>query len=162
MVDIESLEHYEEALSLYKSLLDKKVDPLQTILDTQKYFQKIIDVDFTDDLLDKSVHNLVEWLTYHNRHFNTEFNEMLESLAGMSNDNRAALLKKWKKDYAIVNQQTVSSLSEKDRIEIAFELIDMLNFMINMLLPFNLTSKELFIIWFNKNKINFARQNSGY
>lgn len=162
MTNLEQLEYYDEAVEFYHNLTKKGKDPFQSILDSQRGFQMLVDSTYHSEMLSEPNNKLVEYLKYQNFHLNIEFNEVLESLVGASCEDSSSILKKWKKNYLTVNSQNVDSLSNEDKIEIAFELIDMFNFMINTLLPFNLSSRDIFIIWYNKNKINHLRQKEGY
>ena len=61
--------------------------------------------------------------------------------------------KHWKKHKKV---------TKKDVVEIKFEIIDLLHFVLNLMLLWNMDAKEVFQIYCTKNKENIDRQKRGY
>jgi|SRR6185436_18039509 len=70
--------------------------------------------------------------------------------------------KEWKADH----RQRVADgtpLTEDDRLEIKYELVDKLHFLLNMMIRAGFTSwHEVESFYYAKNKENFSRQDGGY
>ncbi|WQZ01016.1 nucleoside triphosphate pyrophosphohydrolase [Escherichia phage 04086] len=56
----------------------------------------------------------------------------------------------------------INDLSPEDQLEIKFEMIDILHFVLNMFQGLGLTAEEIFKLYYLKNAENFARQDRGY
>ena len=161
--------NYETALKAYDDLLKDNKDPLQVIINMQHNLQTNLNSLYPDrckspDSL-KTVEDKYEWLKDNKTAFDDEFREMVESLPGMemSEKERSAVWKKWKSKYNEIRQRTWDDLSDVEKLEAKFEFIDALHFFINMSFPFELTAKDMFIMYYLKNAENFNRWNSqGY
>ncbi|WWS25327.1 hypothetical protein vBKpnAMK6_00383 [Klebsiella phage vB_Kpn_AM_K6] len=106
----------------------------------------------------------MQWLRNQKDYIDDEFRELLTSLGGMSNGEKAAsaVWKPWKADHVKMQETYIKDLSDKDQLEIKFEMIDILHFVLNMFMALGLDSEEIFKLYYLKNAENFARQDSGY
>lgn len=152
----------------YDDILGDEKDPFQVMLDMQKSLQ----VRLAND---KPEHNknpdelaragdVVEWLRNQKDYVDDEFRELLTSLGGMSNGEKAAssVWKPWKASHAEFSNRRIDELSPEDQLEIKFEMIDILHFMLNMFQGLNMSAEEIFKLYYLKNAENFARQDRGY
>ena len=143
-------------------------DPLQVMLDMQKSLQVRLANDkpgtnkHPDELAQAG--DIVQWLRNQKDYIDDEFRELLTSLGGMSNGEKAAsaVWKPWKADHVKMQETYIKDLSDKDQLEIKFEMIDILHFVLNMFMALGLDSEEIFKLYYLKNAENFARQDSGY
>ena len=109
----------------------KSLDPFQEILDMQKMLQSML----ADKLPDRNIHpddittkgQLVDWLDKNFDAMMDEFRELKTSIGGMSNGEKAAssVWKSWKSDNINQRNSAIDSMSEEDRLEMSFELVDM-------------------------------------
>jgi len=67
--------------------------------------------------------------------------------------------KKWKK-YSC--EELKNWISDEQRAETLFELVDGLHFFLNIAIILGFTSEEIFYYYIEKNKENHNRQNNGY
>ncbi|QGT53807.1 nucleoside triphosphate pyrophosphohydrolase [Acinetobacter phage vB_AbaM_Konradin] len=107
---------------------------------------------------------VVDWMRAQKDSIDDEFRELLTSLGGMSNGENAAssVWKAWRSKNLEMRNTLISDLSPEDQLEIKFEMIDTLHFVLNMLNALGLRSEEIFELYYLKNKENFERQNNGY
>ena len=74
-----------------------------------------------------------------------------------------AVWKFWKKSkHETVKDKKVSDLSERDKIELKFEILDMLHFFLNYANSIGMTAEEMYNMYVAKNKENIERQKRGY
>ena len=70
--------------------------------------------------------------------------------------------KAWKEDHR-KRYRTLTELSDTDRLEIQYELIDCLHFLLNMMIAAGFTSwHEVESFYYAKNRENLDRQERGY
>lgn len=107
---------------------------------------------------------VVDWMRTQKDCIDDEFRELLTSLGGMSNGEKDAsgIWKAWKSNNLEKRATLISDLSPEDQLEIKFEYIDIIHFVINLQLALGMDSQELFELYYLKNKENFDRQNTGY
>lgn len=143
-------------------------DPLQVMLDMQKSLQVRLAKDkpehnaHPDEL--QTAGQVLDWLRNQKDYVDDEFRELITSLGGMSNGEKAAsaVWKPWKADHAAKRDTKISEMSDKDQLEIKFEMIDILHFVLNMFQALGMDADEIFKLYFLKNAENFARQDNGY
>lgn len=143
-------------------------DPLQVMLDMQHSLQVRLAKDkpeynrHPDDLANAG--EVLDWLRNQKDYIDDEFRELVTSLGGMSNGEKAAsaVWKPWKQEHATKRETLINDLSDKDQLEIKFEMIDILHFVLNMFMALGMDSDEIFKLYFLKNAENFARQDNGY
>ncbi|EMS9118442.1 dCTP pyrophosphatase [Escherichia coli] len=163
---ISGVDKAEEAY--FNALIHEDKDPLQVMLDMQKSLQ----VRLANDKPEHNKHpdelatagDVVDWLRNQKDYIDDEFRELLTSLGGMSNGEKAAssVWKPWKVQHAEFRNRRIDELSPEDQLEIKFEMIDILHFVLNMFHGLGLTAEEIFKLYYLKNAENFARQDRGY
>lgn len=162
------IEGVDKAEARYAGVLHHKEDPLQIMLDMQRSLQARLAADkpgtnmHPDEL--SQAGDIVDWLRNQKDYIDDEFRELLTSLGGMSNGEKAAsaVWKPWKNDHVAKQDTYIKDLSDKDQLEIKFEMIDILHFVLNMFISLGLDAEEIFKLYYLKNAENFARQDNGY
>jgi hypothetical protein len=106
----------------------------------------------------------VDFLREQMDNISDEFRELLTSLGGMSNGEKDAtsVWKKWKKNNQEFRNKQYSDLPESDRLEVAFEMIDIMHFVANMITVLEIDSQELVELYMIKNAENLRRYQSNY
>lgn len=158
----------DKAEARYVGVLRGNGDPLQVMLDMQKSLQTRLAKDkpeynrHPDDLANAG--EVVDWLRNQKDYIDDEFRELLTSLGGMSNGEKtaSAVWKPWKGEHAEKRETLISEMSDKDQLEIKFEMTDILHFVLNMFMALGMDAEEIFKLYFLKNAENFARQDNGY
>ncbi|AYJ74547.1 hypothetical protein PYPS2T_140 [Yersinia phage PYPS2T] len=162
------IEGADKAQNEYWDILGDEKDPLQVMLDMQKSLQVRLAKDkpeynrHPDDL--STAGEVVDWLRNQKDYIDDEFRELLTSLGGMSNGEKeaSAVWKPWKSQHGERRETLITDLSPQDQLEIKFEMIDILHFVLNMFQGLGLTAEEIFKLYYLKNKHNFERQDNGY
>lgn len=162
------IEGADKAQNEYWDILGDEKDPLQVMLDMQKSLQVRLAKDkpeynrHPDDLA--TAGEVVDWLRNQKDYIDDEFRELLTSLGGMSNGEKdaSAVWKPWKSQHGERRETLITDLSPQDQLEIKFEMIDILHFVLNMFQGLGLTAEEIFKLYYLKNKHNFERQDNGY
>lgn len=160
-------EDYEKAKLEYERELIAGRDPLCVLFSMQKSLQdKLADslgrIPRIEDIKTKG--QLYDWIEDQELALRDEHRELVEAIAGMEKPekDRSAIWKKWKAKYNELRNEPISSLSDFEQKELKFEIIDALHFYINKLLALGIDPKEMFILYYLKNKENFARQERNY
>jgi len=160
---------YQDALNHYNDLISKGKDPFQEMLTMQKNLQINL-----HEKLPEQTQNIVElkkvWDIYENLRSNfdaigNEYWELIDSLpwhSYLDAKSRSAVWKKWKSEYNNVRNIEWKSLSKDDQLETLFEMIDIMHFVYNMILTLWMDAKEVFILYYLKNKENFRRYENKY
>lgn len=92
-----------------------------------------------------------------------EIHEAFDALGGMHDGVGNAVWKFWKKaKHNSVKDKKVSDLSERDLVELKFEIVDMLHFFLNYANSIGMTAEEMYNMYVAKNKENIERQKRGY
>ncbi|AZV01088.1 nucleoside triphosphate pyrophosphohydrolase [Escherichia phage vB_EcoM_005] len=140
----------------FKSVLKEKFPQWELLEDKPEYNRH------PDDLA--TAGEVVDWLRNQKDYIDDEFRELLTSLGGMSNGEKdaSAVWKPWKAQHAERRETLINDLSPEDQLEIKFEMIDILHFVLNMFQGLGLTAEEIFKLYYLKNKHNFERQDNGY
>ena len=162
------IEGADKAQNEYWDILGDEKDPLQVMLDMQKSLQVRLAKDkpeynrHPDDLA--TAGEVVDWLRNQKDYIDDEFRELLTSLGGMSNGEKdaSAVWKPWKSQHGERRETLITDLSPQDQLEIKFEMIDILHFVLNMFQGLGLTAEEIFKLYYLKNQHNFERQDNGY
>lgn len=158
----------DKAQGAYDNAIIEGTDPLQIMLDMQKSLQVRLAKDkpeynqHPDELA--TAGDVVAWLRNQKDYVDDEFRELLTSLGGMSNGEKAAssVWKPWKAQHAEFRNRRIDELPPEDQLEIKFEMIDILHFVLNMFHGLGLSAEEIFKLYYLKNAENFARQDRGY
>ena len=161
-------EDWKKIEEMYAKFLEKGQDPFEMMLEMQNQLQKELSIRLPylnpdpDDL--KTIGSKTDWMKKNKDAIDDEFRELLTAFGGMSNGDKkaSAAWKTWKADHKQMREKLFSELSDSDRLEVMFEMIDIWHFMLNMFLGLKLTSKDIFILYFLKNKENLRRYSEGY
>lgn len=161
-------EDWKKIEEMYAKFLEKGQDPFEMMLEMQNQLQKELNIRLPylnpdpDSL--KTVGEKIDWMKKNKDAIDDEFRELLTSFGGMSKGEKAASAawKTWKADHKKTRETDFNSMSKEDRLEIVFEMIDIWHFVMNMFLGLKLTSKDIFILYFLKNKENLRRYSEGY
>lgn len=162
------IEGADKATARYAGIIRNQGDPLQIMLNMQHALQARLAEDkpgtnmHPDELAQAG--DIVDWLRNQKDYIDDEFRELLTSLGGMSNGEKAAsaVWKPWKADHVAKQETYIKDMSGKDQLEIKFEMIDILHFILNMFIALGMDAEEVFKLYFLKNAENFARQDNGY
>lgn len=161
------IEGVEAADTTYQEIVSKHGDPLQVMLDMQKSLQVRLandrDYCYHPDKL-ATAGDVVAWMREQKDCIDDEFRELLTSLGEMSRGEKdaSAVWKKWKARYQEAQAKPITDMSPKDQLEIKFEMIDILHFVLNMFAGLGMSAEEIFKLYYLKNAENFARQDRGY
>ena len=161
------IEGVDEAKECYINNMRMGVDPLQVMLDMQKSLQTRLandrDYCYHPDKL-STAGDVVGWMREQKDCIDDEFRELLASLGEMSRGDKdaSAVWKKWKARYQEAQSKNISDMSDSDQLEIKFEMIDILHFVLNMFIGLGLDAEEIFKLYYLKNAANFKRQDDGY
>lgn len=141
--------------------------PFNTILETQNRLQLQLHEKFPHNLPPSKVLTKGELIDCLDANFDAimdEFRELKNSVGGMSRGEKAAsaVWKRWKTDNLKMREELISDMSEEDRLEMKFEMIDILHFVCNMLTALDISYEELFVLYMLKNKENANRYKSNY
>lgn len=159
---------FSKAVNEHQDILLNGENPLDTMLSMQNSLQARLALDkpemnqnpFELDTAGK----VVDWMRAQKDSIDDEFRELLTSLGGMSNGENAAsaVWKSWKKDNLMRRNTKISELSKEDQLEIQYEFIDIMHFVLNMANALGLTATDIFALYYTKNAENFRRQDNGY
>lgn len=140
-------------------LYSQSTDTLGDILNLQKDTQEnVYGFNFSEMTL-REVMNF--W------HVNThamidEIHEATDALGGIKDGHGNAVWKYWKKTHSKYDSMKFNDLSESDKLECKFEIIDMLHFFMNYAISIGMTPQEMYNMYMSKNKHNRERQQRGY
>lgn len=153
--------------SMYGTLLASESDPLQTMLDVQKksqdsLAQKYDWVPSIDGL--ETCGDILSWLKQQDDAIADETRELYTSLGGMSNGDKeaSAAWKWWKARHKEMSDKKFADLSPKDQLEVKFEMIDQLHFILCKFLALGMDAESIFKLYMLKNAENLRRWNNGY
>lgn len=157
----------DKAELAYDTAIIKGQDPLQLMLDMQKSLQVRLASDrdycYHPDKL-ATAGDVVAWMREQKDCIDDEFRELLTSLGEMHRGDKdaSAVWKKWKARYSEAQAKPITEMSPEDQLEIKFEMIDILHFVLNMFAGLGMDAEEIFKLYYLKNAENFARQDNGY
>lgn len=161
----------EKDLALVEEQLEKiRVtggDRLQYMLNLQQQAQ-----DHLSDTLDwvprpdklETCGQILDWLKLQDDAIADETRELYTALGGMSTGAKAAsgVWKPWKANHQEKRNTKYEDLSESDRLEVAFELIDQWHFFMCKFLALGLDSEAIFKLYALKQAENIRRWSNGY
>lgn len=161
-------ESYKKAEDDYLLTLGHGGNPLDVMISMQKSLQSKLAEDkpkmnqHPDDL--DTAGKIVDWMRIQKDCIDDEFRELLTSLGGMSSGEKDAsgVWKAWKSNNLEKRNTKISDLSDEDQLEIKFEFIDIVHFVLNMALALGLDAKEIYKLYYLKNAENFKRQENNY
>lgn len=156
----------ELAQDMYQRICAEGGDPLQEMLNMQHKIQDRLSeintwVPKIGDL--KTCGDLIDWMRAQDDAIADETRELYVALGGMSNGKDAsAVAKPWKARHMEARNTLFADLSDSDRLEAKFELIDQLHFVWCKILGMGMTAEDVFTLYMLKNAENIRRWESGY
>jgi hypothetical protein len=142
-----------------KNLYPESKDTLGDILNLQSETQKNV---YGYNFHEMSLRDLMEFWHMNNHALIDEIHEATDALGGIKDGNGNAIWKKWKSAYSTYSDKRFSDLSESDKMECKFEIIDMLHFFMNYAASIGMTSQEMYNMYMSKNEENRRRQKNNY
>ncbi|MGL5308219.1 MAG: hypothetical protein ACRC9Y_19200 [Aeromonas veronii] len=159
----------EGAHEHYCYVMNEGINPLDVMLDMQASLQTELCRRYPNrcDSLDPNNQGtcggLLDFLRLQDDFIADETRELYTSLGGMSNGKDAsAIWKPWKASHEDRRLTFFSELSEEDRLEVKFEMIDAFHFIMNKFIALGMDAEEIFKLYYLKNAENFKRQENGY
>lgn len=157
----------EQATKAYDEAIKNGKDPLQIMLDMQTGLQIKLAEKFPETVMNptklEKCGDILKWLRLQDDFIQDETRELYTALGGMSNGKEAsAVWKPWKSAHAEAIERNFSDLSDEDRLEVYFEMIDQIHFILAKLIGLGLSAEDVFKLYYLKNAENFARQERGY
>lgn len=159
---------YREAEELYNKLLSEGKNPLQTMMDLQLNLQIELANKLPKYNRDPSkLETMGEVLDHIRRQedaINDEMRELYTSLGRMSRGDKAAteIFKAWKQGHDDARNFKWNDLTPEDKLEILFEITDILHFIQNICIGLKMDAKDIFVLYYLKQRENMRRYNSGY
>lgn len=151
---------------ILQARLDAGENHLQIMLDMQQSLQtelaESLGRPYLNPQNNKTCGDILRWMQMNDDFIADETRELYTALGGMSNPKPAAVWKPWRKEHDEYFNRPFSELSEEDRLEIAFELVDSIHFVLNKINGLGLNADDLLLLYAAKNAENFARQERGY
>lgn len=142
-----------------QDLYSQSQDTLGDIMSLQKDTQeKIYGFNFSE----MSLRDVMDFWHINTHSFIDEAHEASDALGGIHDGSGNAIWKYWKKDHSKYSSMKFSDLSESDKLECKFEIIDMLHFFMNYAISIGMTPQEMYNMYMSKNKENRERQSRGY
>ena len=157
----------DKATEAYNKAITSGKDPFQVMMDMQGSLQKRLSNDkpYIANPYDLSTAGeVLDWLRLNKECIDDEYGELKVSLGEMSRGDAdaSAVWKPWKSRNQEARAKKVSEMSSEDQLEIKFEMIDIMHFILSMCIGLGLDAKEIFELYYLKNAENFARQDNGY
>lgn len=165
LVDEES---YQEAEELYDRLVESGENPTQKMFDLQLSLQKELAEKLPNYNRDPSqletMGEILDHLQRQDDSIADETRELYLSLGEMSRGEKeaSAIFKPWKQRHGEARTKAWDDISDEDKLEILFEMIDQVHFIMNKMIGLKMDAKDMFILYFLKQKENMRRYNSGY
>jgi hypothetical protein len=142
-----------------ENLYPESKDTLGDILNLQAETQKNVYGYNFDEM---SLRDLMEFWHMNNHALIDEIHEATDALGGIKDGNGNAIWKRWKSAYTTYSDKSFSDLSESDKMECKFEIVDMLHFFMNYAASIGMTSQEMYNMYMSKNEENRRRQANNY
>ena len=135
-------------------------DTLKHLLDLQASIQKNT-FNYDLDEIRKSLGSCYDYFAWNNSAMIDELAEFREALGGIDSHGKA-LWKPWKALHTEAREKRFDDLSESELIELKFEWIDLLHFMLNLASLIKLTPSEMFNMYLAKNAEVVNRKLNNY
>jgi hypothetical protein len=139
--------------------LSIRYDTLGDILNLQAETQKNV---YGYDFENMSLREVMNFWHMNTHAILDEIHEATDALGGIKDGKGNAIWKKWKSAYSSYDSLKFSDLSETDKIECKFEIVDMLHFFMNYAASIGMTSQEMYNMYMSKNEENRNRQKNNY
>ena len=150
--EIKIEDYYTDSQSHLKDMLDLQAKT------QEMYFNKQGNPQFKEMTLKE----LSNFFLMNKHALEDELGEIMDALGGIHDGIGNAVWKPWKADNTKTKDMTIADLSERDLVELKFEIIDAWHFLMNMWVAVDGTPEEFYNYYINKNKANWERQQKGY
>jgi hypothetical protein len=141
-----------------ENLYAKNFDTLGSLMQLQKNIQETVyGYDFTA-LQNGPLRELKAFIDWNEEAIRDEQREFANALGGIHSHSNA-LWKPWKSKHVEAGNKTLKNLTAEELLELKYEAVDQLHFIFNIFLAIGLEEKELFNLYYAKNKENRNRQN---
>lgn len=164
LVNPEDLKLVTERYSDIKTMCG---DPLQSMLALQKMAQDNLSdtlnwVPRPDEL--ETCGEILDWLKQQDDSIADETRELYTALGGMSRGAKAAsgVWKPWKANHQELRNTKFVDLSEEDKLEVMFELIDQWHFFMCKFLALGMDAETIFKLYALKQAENIRRWANNY
>lgn len=144
---------------LIKDLYQESKDTLGDILNLQAETQKNV---YGYDFENMTLREVMNFWHMNNHAMIDEIHEATDALGGIKDGNGNAIWKKWKSAYSSFDSLRFSDLTESDKMECKFEIVDMLHFFMNYAASIGMTPQEMYNMYMSKNEENRRRQANNY
>jgi len=161
-------EAFKEAEELYNKILLKGENPTQMMFDLQLSLQQELAEKLPKYNADPSkletMGEIIDHLQRQDDSIADETRELYLSLGEMSRGDKeaSAIFKPWKARHDEARNRKFDEISQEDKLEILFEMIDQIHFVMNKMIGLKMDAKDMFILYYLKQKENMRRYNSGY
>ena len=156
----------EDAFSNYEKLKADGVDTIDAMLTLQRMLQMEMakkNQDIMSPEKFKTAGELLDYIKDQDDMLYDENRELYTALGGTSNGSDAqAIWKKWKPRHRELRNVSMDDMSTEDKLEIKFEMVDQLCFILNKINAIGFSAKELFSLYYLKSLENLRRQREGY
>lgn len=109
-----------------------------------------------------TLHEIAQFWFMNKHALEDEMSEMFDALGGIKDGIGNAVWKPWKKENELGRSLSVRQLSEGDRKELMFEIVDMFHFFMNFAVSCGFSGSDIANGYMSKNKENIKRQQDGY
>lgn len=163
----EKTQNFQECANLqvediYNDNINEGIDNLTSLMNLQKTIQEDVYGYNYKKLQEGPLNKLKEFIDWNESAIQDELREMYNALGGIKDGIGNAVWKPWKKDFAKAEQMCLNDLSESDKLELMYEIIDIQHFLWNISWAVGLTPETFTNLYFAKNKENINRQKRGY
>lgn len=160
-------EDLKQAQNIFNELLRTGKDPLAYMLGLQLQAQNHLSdtlswVPRPDKL--ETCGEILDWMKQQDDSIADETRELYTALGGMSNGEKPAsgIFKPWKANHQEKRATKFADLSESDRLEAMFELIDQWHFFMCKFIALGLDSETIFTLYALKQAENIRRWSNNY
>lgn len=156
-----------ESVEAARNVFSKSAKPFQAMMNLQNQLQLQLHERLPNNIPPSDIKTKGELIDCLDANFDAimdEFRELKNAVGGMSKGEKAAsaVWKSWKSDNQKLRGNYLIDMSPEDRLEMKFEFVDIMHFIMNMATAVGLDYEELFVLYMLKNAENANRYNSGY
>lgn len=137
----------------------KTDDPLASLFRHQEALHVMASISIPDPRWRLSA--VLAYLNTQYHGLQDELREVFDALGGVDSHG-SAVWKDWKNRHAEASGKTLRDLTDEELLELRFELVDCLKFLLNMMLAVGMTPADLYNLFLAKTQENLDRQKRGY
>lgn len=128
------------------------------IFELQKKLQERLGYDFQNMTLKE----VVDFFLLNKHALEDELGELMDALGGIHDGIGNSVWKRWKNNNKLASEMTFNSLTDRDKLEILFEIVDAFHFMINFAIALGFTGSDIASAYITKNIENHNRKDNNY